>query len=260
MTLSSFCRLLFVIILFGCSSNNSHPEKVIILQKELLSSKTETHPITDHIDNAPVAETAHPADDVGIVADKNEVQVICRESWGAKKPTRNYVRHEVNKLTIHHQGVVFEDNTRALRRIRSMQRYHQSSQKNFIDIAYHFIIDLEGNIYEGRPSWAVGETRTDYDPAGHLLVCLLGNFEVQDPTTKQIDTLVSLLAWASSEFNVPATTIKGHRDHAHTLCPGKNLYSLIASTIRPRVSSLSQTESQLLLNCNDAGKSRKARK
>jgi len=184
------------------------------------------------------------------------LEVVCRDAWGARRPTREYVRHKIRKLTVHHQGVVFEDNSRAPRRLLSMQRYHQGPDKNFADIAYHYVIDLEGNIFEGRPTWAAGETETDYDPTGHLLVCLLGNFEEQTPTTKQIDVLVSLLAWASKEFEVPITSIEGHRDHAHTLCPGKNLHRLISSDIRCRVSDSSRTEFRITPLCGDAGKAR----
>ena len=109
-------------------------------------------------------------------------------------------------------------------------------KKGFGDVAYHFVIDTAGNIYQGRPLWAVGETETDYHPRGHLLICLMGDFEKQHPEAAQVDALVRLLSWASQTFRLSPDTIEGHRDHARTNCPGQYLHSLIKNrTIINRV-------------------------
>jgi hypothetical protein len=142
----------------------------------------------------------------------------------------------VNRLTVHHQGAVFRDPAQAPARLRSMQAYHQGREKRFVDIAYHLVIDPAGRVYEGRPTWAAGETRTDYDPAGHLLVCLLGDFERQRPGEAQLEALVDVLAWGAARFDADPGTIAGHRDHARTSCPGRHLHALIADgTVARRV-------------------------
>lgn len=183
---------------------------------------------------AAVAGAAAPNQPGGAV-----VEVICRDAWGAKAPRGEYERHVVSKVTIHHQGAVFTDSRRAAARMRTMQAYHQSARQKFVDIAYHFVIDPDGNVYEGRPTWAAGETRTDYDPRGHLLVGLLGNFEEQQPTARQLDTLARMSAWAADEFGVAPTEVRGHRDYARTLCPGKSLERLIRNgSIAARVEAL----------------------
>jgi hypothetical protein len=164
------------------------------------------------------------------------LDVLSRESWRANPPTSAYVRHRIERLTVHHQGVRFTDSRRAPARLGTMQQFHQSAEKGFNDIAYHFVVDPDGNVYQGRPVWAGGETETDYDPSGHLLVCLLGDFETQSPKPPQLDALVSVLAWAADTFEVSPKTIEGHRDHAHTTCPGKHLHALITDgTIEKRV-------------------------
>ncbi len=165
-----------------------------------------------------------------------QVEVICRDAWGAGPPVKEYVRHRISKLTIHHSGVRFTNSRKAPGRMTIMQGFHQGPAKGFADVAYHFVIDPAGNIYEGRPTWAAGETKTDYDPRTHLLVCVLGNYEEQMLGDVQLAALVDLLAWAAGEFNVAPSTIEGHRDHAHTDCPGKNIHELILDgTIRRRV-------------------------
>lgn len=153
------------------------------------------------------------------------VRRICRRSWGARPRTGPYRRHKVVRITVHHSGMKFRDNRRALARFRAHQTAHQA--QGWPDIAYHLLIDRHGHLYRGRPLWAKGDTATNYNPRGHLLVMCEGNFQVQAPTRAQVRTLVNVLAWATVKFDVPLRRITGHRDHASTACPGDRLYSLL---------------------------------
>jgi N-acetylmuramoyl-L-alanine amidase len=150
---------------------------------------------------------------------------ICREAWGARKPTGGFRRHTIRRLTVHHSGSVLRDNSEAPQRFRSYQAGHQA--EGWPDIAYHMLIDRHGNIYRARPHWAVGDTRTNYSPRGHLLVMCEGNFSAQQVSHRQVVALVDVLAWACKRFDVRPRTIEGHRDYAHTACPGDDLYRLI---------------------------------
>ena len=162
------------------------------------------------------------------------VHIICRDAWGARPPTGEFIRNRVVRLTIHHSAVVLKDNRQAPQHFRDEQAYHQSL--GWPDIAYHILIDRHGNVYKGRPFWARGNTRTDYDPTGHLLFMCEGNFEAERIPDAQVTALVEALAWASEHFGVSPRRIKGHRDYAATACPGKYLYALIRSgEIRRRV-------------------------
>jgi len=97
------------------------------------------------------------------------------------------------------------------------------------DLAYHYIIGVDGTVYEARDTRYEGDTGTNYDPNGDFLVVVEGNFDNDIPTQAQLDSLVRVLAWAATRFDVSPTTIAGHRDHASTSCPGGNLYAYIAS-------------------------------
>lgn len=153
------------------------------------------------------------------------IECICKRAWGAGPVQGTLVSHEVRRLTVHHSGKALRDNRRAPSRFRAHQRYHQSL--GWPDIAYHFLIDRHGHTYKGRPSWARGDTSTDYDPSGHLLILCEGNFGNQRVSQSQERTLVRVLAWASGNFDVDPGTIRGHRDFASTTCPGADLYRLI---------------------------------
>lgn len=53
----------------------------------------------------------------------------------------------------------------------------------------------------------------------------MGNFEVDKPSSKQMDTLYDFLLDKSEKYNVPPENILGHREleGVNTVCQGKNL-------------------------------------
>ena len=141
------------------------------------------------------------------------------------------VGHSIERLTIHHSGVELSDNRQAPSRLRAHQEFHQRDRR-WPDLAYHFAIDREGNLYEGRSTDFRGDTATSYDPTGHFLVVLEGNFDVETPADRQVQSLAELLAWAADGYSVGVDSIKSHRDYVppgETACPGANLYALLDS-------------------------------
>jgi hypothetical protein len=166
------------------------------------------------------------------LAAERTVDIICRRAWGAKRPRGDFRRHRIRRITVHHSGVVLRDNRSAPQRFRDHQAAHQG--RGWPDIAYHILIDRNGNVYEGRPRWAVGDTATNYDPAGHLLVMCEGHFGRQRPPEAQVAALVDVLAWGVKRYGVGLRTIRGHLDFADTACPGRSLYRRLPS-IRRRV-------------------------
>ncbi len=132
-------------------------------------------------------------------------------------------------MTIHHTAVVLGDNANAPARLRQHQRYHQDSQ-GWIDIAYHFSVDRNGNIYQLRDPALVGDTATSYDPTGHFLVVCEGNFEEEDVSEEQLNGAAYVFAWAAQQYGIPVDTLAGHRDEsADTSCPGASLYAHVTS-------------------------------
>ena len=148
-------------------------------------------------------------------------QVITRAEWGSMEITEGYVPHTLERITIHHDGSEFYGG--AVARMRSLQSWSRSA-RGWVDIPYHFLIDQEGKIYEGRPLQFVGDTATEYDPTGHALITVMGNYNVQEINQAQLNAVVNLAAWLCYEYSIPPELIKGHRDYAATSCPGTNLY------------------------------------
>jgi hypothetical protein len=197
---------------------------------------------------------------VPVVAQSQQVgpiEALCRAAWGARPATNKLVVHEIRRITVHHSGTLFRKDSAAPATIRNFQKWHQTG-KGYPDIAYHFLIDRAGNVYEGRDPKFKVDTPTDYDPDGHLSICLLGNFEEQELSSVQMDALDRLLAAASVKYKVPTDQIAGHGDYAHTLCPGKRLREKIRiGEIRGLVDVLvAKSVPELVIVCGDKAQSR----
>lgn len=165
---------------------------------------------------------------------------LCREAWGALPARPGGTPHTPNFMTIHHTAVVLGDNSNAPARLRQHQHYHQDTQ-GWIDIAYHFSVDRNGNIYQLRDPNLVGDTATSYDPTGHFLVVCEGNFDEEAVTEEQLNGAALVFAWAAQQFDIPTEKLAGHRDaSSDTSCPGANLYSHVTSgDLRRRVDVIS---------------------
>jgi hypothetical protein len=142
-------------------------------------------------------------------------------------------------MTVHHTEVVLGGNANAPERLRQHQRYHQDTQ-GWIDIAYHYSVDRNGNIYQLRSPNLVGDTATAYDPAGHFLVVCEGDFDQEAVSEDQLNGAALVFAWAAQQFGIPTSTLAGHRDlAAGTTCPGAGLYDHVTSgDLQSRIDTL----------------------
>ena len=182
--------------------------------------------------------------------------ILTRQRWGCPdgetsshgEPSYTLVSH----LVVHHTATTnLAPDPAAV--VRSIWNYHVFAN-GWSDIGYNFLIDADGNIYEGR---AGGD-----DVMGAHFICanegtcgiaLIGTFGPNDSTPRDylISSLVDLLAWlcdrnaidpltttfhATSQLELPS--ICGHRDGnsassesgacpKNTECPGESLYSLL---------------------------------
>jgi len=153
-----------------------------------------------------------------------EFGVITRSDWGWLPLENTKDEAKITKITIHHGGVEVSADKDPIESIRNLQKWSRS-EKKWIDIPYHFMIDLDGKIYEARPINLPGDTNTEYDPTGYALIEVMGNYEIQEFSENQMKSLVALSAFLAKEFNVPVSDIKSHKDYSEmTVCPGKNIY------------------------------------
>lgn len=159
--------------------------------------------------------------------------IVSRADWGAKPVGPKAVGHSIRRITIHHTGVK-QNPARTLEdKLRGLQSWSQREDKlasgktkpAWPDIPYHYYIAVDGRIGEGREWQYVGDTNTEYNPAGHLLIVVEGDFTQEKLLAVQWDSLRQLTLWCASEFRVPPHRIEAHLDFAQTTCPGPELYS-----------------------------------
>ncbi|MBA7647606.1 hypothetical protein ES703_55382 [subsurface metagenome] len=157
-------------------------------------------------------------------------KMITRSEWGARDPKGGYKSHSPYQITIHHT-VTPKDGAS---RVRSIQNYHMD-KKGWIDIGYHYLIDSQGRIYEGRPAGVVGAHVRGHN-TGNIGIAVIGNYENEDITSTQQKAIEDLGVWLCSTYSISTDRIYGHRDFASTTCPGKYLYNRL-SKIRSNIKS-----------------------
>ena len=149
------------------------------------------------------------------------------------------IPHRITHVTLHHTGSAepLHPHDDPAAKLRGLQSWG-ARERNWWDVPYHFLLDLEGRIYEGRDWRFMGETNTAYDPGGHFLISVIGNYERQEPTDAQIAAIADLMAWAIDEFDLPLDRIGGHYNYASTGCPGQHLRRYLEDgTLRRMVES-----------------------
>ena len=157
----------------------------------------------------------------------SSLNVIPVSGWGGElvDMTKTSARRHVPKfITLHHGGVAFLRDKDPKQYLRNLQSWSRGTRL-WADIPYHYLIDLDGNVYQGRDVNYAGDTNTEYDPSGHALIVVLGNFEEVDPNVAQLDAVTATMTMLATRFNIAPDKIAGHKDvSAQTVCPGKALY------------------------------------
>ena len=162
-----------------------------------------------------------------------EIHFVSRAEWGARPPVLPMRAHSLARLTIHHTGVNQNPARSVSEKLQALQLFSQRDDSlasgrrkpAWADVPYHFYVAVDGAVGEGRDWRYAGDSNTAYDPAGHLLVVVEGNFQRDTLTSAQRVTLDALVPGLARHFRIPADKLASHRDYADTECPGANLYA-----------------------------------
>lgn len=157
--------------------------------------------------------------------------MIERSAWGAQPAVLEMRSHAPKRITIHHTGTAQRPDLATAQKIKNLQLFSQREDKladgrtkpAWGDVPYHYYIGVDGKTAVGRDDRFAGDTNTEYDPAGHLLVVVEGNFEVETVSDAQWRALVAVVSWLAERERVPSVDIQSHKDFAKTDCPGADL-------------------------------------
>ena len=90
------------------------------------------------------------------------------------------------------------------------------------DIGYHYVVDLDGTIEQGRPPDQVGAHTKDHN-AKTIGICYVGgrdaNGNVKDTRTAAQKAAIEKLVKALKTCFPTITKVRGHRDYAAKACP-----------------------------------------
>ena len=143
---------------------------------------------------------------------------------------------EVKKIIIHHTAGSGGES------VEDIHSYHQ--RQGWSGIGYHYFIDHSGQVFRGRPDWAVGAHAYGHNSCS-LGVCLAGNFCQSIPSVGQLRSLIYLAADLCARSWIDVDAVFGHgyipggdRD---TECPGSNLMAVMP-LIREKVAAILRSE------------------
>ncbi len=194
---------------------------------------------------AEVDGTAEAGRDEGIGASREALRaelralgVVPREDWGARRTRCTGRDGRKYRMAIHY---TVTPSSNPERQVKAIQRYHQ--RRGWCDIGYHFLVGIDGSIYEGRPLEFRG-AHVGGQNTGNIGISFIGCFHPTSrcsswgparPTEAMLRSASRLMAHLSSLYGVSLDTrhVKGHRDHrgASTNCPGDYLYERIPDLI-----------------------------
>lgn len=184
-------------------------------------------------------------------------EILSRASWGADESRRTSPPRFADRArfaVVHHTaGSNSYSSSQADDVIRSIYAYHLKN--GWSDIAYNFLIDRFGRIWEGRAGGitepVIGGHAAGWN-GGSIGISVLGHFDQVAPTQATLDALDQLTAWKldlhhidphgttdeisgsgssnrySAGDHVTLPTIIGHRHTNNTSCPGGLLYDHVA--------------------------------
>jgi LCP family protein required for cell wall assembly len=149
--------------------------------------------------------------------------VVPRWAWDHSSPRSDTPqRQQIGGILIHHDAIRYGDDLTGEDKLARLARSLRN-EYGWEDLPYHYLVDVDGRVFEGAPEWAVTRTRTWHDPSGLLHLALLGNYSVDRPTSAQVTSLLQLVHWKAREHGVPASRIHLHGELVATECPGRHL-------------------------------------
>lgn len=199
--------------------------------------------------------------------------ILPRDTWGANLPPTELMTSEtpddVRFLLVHHSASPNDYSPeQSIRYLQSFYHYHTSDEKGWPDIAYNFLVDRHGRIFEGRQGSIESPVRGDATGGSQgfaLLTCFIGDHRDVAPTEAARSAMVALLAWLADSYRIDPSpgstaefvsrgsnlhpegkevvtpTITGHRTMSRTTCPGDMAFDLVENSFPEQVAAALDT-------------------
>lgn len=165
-----------------------------------------------------------------------------RDQWTRAAPhyDQMVLMNGIDRITIHHTGFPEPWETEAwnttAHEIEDIREFHVGTgpeDRGWADIAYHFVVDRAGRVWQARPLVYQG-AHVRHHNAHNLGIVCMGNFDLQNPSAAQLFALHDFVHFVRKLYRVPYNQIWTHRELAdnHTDCPGTSLFAYV-ERVRP---------------------------
>jgi hypothetical protein len=170
-------------------------------------------------------------------SDLARIGVRSRASWGARRGGCTSRDGRKSRFAIHHTVSPQRGNVAAM--VRGFQRFHMASN-GWCDIGYHFLVGMDGTVYEGRPLPLIGAHVGGHN-TGNIGIAFVGCFDnscprsmgSRIPSDRAIRGAARVMRQLSRIYGSRVTdrTVLGHRQHSgqSTACPGQHLLSRLGT-------------------------------
>jgi hypothetical protein len=166
--------------------------------------------------------------------------VIPRARWARGNPDGsdlNKMIVPIKWVTIHHDGLdspMTETSMDAsAARIEWIRCGHRG--RGFSDIGYHYVIDRDGRVWEGRSLRWQGAHVSKHNEQ-NIGILVMGNFDIQRPSQQQLDGMQKWVSTLLKRYRLEDARVRTHGEWpgAKTACPGKHLQAAVANIRRKK--------------------------
>ncbi len=145
------------------------------------------------------------------------------------------------RITIHHQGAGEASSRHENSVVADIDAIFGGHRRiGYADIGYHFVIDYDGRVWEGR-SLAYAGAHVASQNDDNIGILALGNYNRQKPSAATVASLKGLVTALQQHYSIKPDQIFGHRELGASDCPGKHLFSSVVNMRAAFVAAASAT-------------------
>lgn len=144
------------------------------------------------------------------------MKYVSRDEWGATAPSKPFAAlqpHRIRGVVVHHGGV--EHPPLGVAAVHAYERHHIQT-RGWLGIAYNWLVDERGTIYEGR-GWFRGGATKGWNSRS-VSVCYTGYGEFE-PSRETKNSIKAVIAETQNRYG-DGLWLKTHRQFKKTTCPG----------------------------------------
>lgn len=158
--------------------------------------------------------------------------IIPRREWTSAAPIMSLTNpmNGVNRITVHHSAIIsasVRGKADAARMMDTIRRGHLT--QGWADIGYHYVIDPQGRIWEGRSVRFQGAHVKENNEHNLGIMCM-GNFDMERPSPETLAALDAFVADRMRAYNISINRVYTHQEIKPTACPGRNLQGYMVAT------------------------------